>query len=345
MTRLLEGFALTVSALVFARWVFDRLAAKDDDQDASIPGPRCEKEVADPASEATAPLNRIVAAVTVDQVAYDRVLLHTCQETSLLDALSMLPNTRSSGLFVTDALGHMVGVVDVADATVCLLQGSIAKLTCPVQRIISPCGFVREGTALREAITVMQNGLRYVMVGSAENDSYRVISPGAVVRFLRGHLRQERGDAVLYERPLHQVFRDRYQEALRCVRTVTARQAFKHMLYHQVRSVLLTDEGDDPCGVMSLSDIKCLTTQCVARNARLDELLDLPVLDFLAESRRLGDSADPRPLNQVLSCSTDASVVDVIEIMASHDVHNVYVEQKGCIEGVISVQDIVDLCN
>ena len=115
---------------------------------------------------------------------YDRVIERAQQDATVLESIKMLLAQKSRYLTVhASADGSLLGVADLTDLTVCLLQTQISSLARqPVCTPLRRSVVVSANTSLNDVISLLKKGWHFVCV--EHGDAYDVVSHGAVLRYL-----------------------------------------------------------------------------------------------------------------------------------------------------------------
>jgi CBS domain-containing protein len=267
---------------------------------------------------------RMFDAATAGDLPYDRAIVTTRDTETITQALAAMARNGCSCVRVLDADGELLGVLDVADATLFLIRRRFVGIEQPVRAALRRCVTVGPDTPLPAVVQHLKGDWNYLAVRDREEC---LVSQASVLRCLYQRVQEEGRDDLERMTAVECAFTEAVHSA-----DATARAVLAHLVLNQLRSVALVVEGDI-AGVLSLSDVKCL----LLVQGRIDELLAMPALEFVEASRAIVGEASgrpPRPVSDVVSCRPTDTAYDVLRAMVHHDVHTVFVVGDGVVRAV-----------
>jgi CBS domain-containing protein len=319
----------------------------------------------EPDPSAPAPLRSLLAGMCARDLPYDKEIVRVPERSTLRDCLRLMEANRTSCMCAYDTRGALLGVIDLTDCTMMLLQAELAGLGEPVRSCLRTCAFVKPGASLQLTVDFMKRGWSYVCVGEDVPQGCNIISHGAVLRHLwsrgaggrsEGVARAAEGDGTDETRGGSGAEAQESAAADEVLPTAvracigsevvvscdadraTARDALQEMQRARIRLMVLTDERGALAGVMSLSDVKWLAA---TTDVSPEEALALSPREFVRRSREL--SGVDRDVADVVRCQPGSSLFAVLGLMVEHDVHHVVEVDPatGRATGVVSSTDLL----
>lgn len=267
----------------------------------------------------TAGLARHLQTQTGD-LPYDRVVAVLDADCDIQEAMRLLAQNRASCVRVGQQ-----GVMDVTDATICLLQPQLATVRQPVATALRTCASVGPSLTMQVAVQYLKQGYDYLTVRGRDGG---IISQAGVLRWLHRFLETSPEDAAAFA---NVTAADLGSEPLTCQAHTPARSALRQLLRTRARSLALTHEGS-VVGVLSVSDIKCFSQ---ANDVDLEDM----AVDFVRASRKLVGSQ--RPVEDIVRAAPDTPALDVLRLVVTEDVHSVYVMDGPRCTAVVTTTDLL----
>jgi len=257
---------------------------------------------------------------------YDRALVRCDATDTLLTALSRMrvASTRCALLY-SDAVGcgNLLGVVHTTDALRHVLRSTArgSDALCHAARcVLRQCVVAAAHATVGDVCALLCGGRRYVAV-CTDAGGHQIVSPRALVAAAL----DASADAatlswlgVLCVRDIDPV------DVVTCAVTATAREAFERMAAYGIGTIVIVGDTGAACGVISTTDVLLLCDD--ARDVqRSDRLLALPVMEYVARSRRALGILRRRSPHSIVACSTDEPLHVVLRRMLDEGVHHSFV--------------------
>lgn len=267
---------------------------------------------------------RMFDTATAGDLPYDRALVTTRDTATIVQALADMARNSCSCVRVLDKDRALMGVLDLADATLFLIRRRFVGIEQPVREALRRCVTVGAETPLLAVVQHLKGDWNYLAVRDREEC---LVSQASVLRCLYQRVQEEGRDDLERMTAVECAFTEAVYSA-----DATAQAVLAHLVLNQLRSVALV-VGGDIAGVLSLSDVKCL----LLVSGRIDELLAMPALEFVEASRAIVGQASGqpiRPVGDVVSCLPTDTAYHVLHTMVHNDVHTVFVVGDGVVRAV-----------
>lgn len=271
----------------------------------------------------------------VGDLPYDRVVGSVSHDALMTDALQILTTQSASCLRVLGPHQKFLGVLNITDVAVFLLQAEFAVVSRPVGDVLRTCGSVSQSATLRQVVRYFQRGYDYITVRGSDD---RLMSQASVLRFINQHLVEGKGSDGSNEASLGTL------QAAECTSTLPRvdlmrpttepiRATVGHMVASGIRSVSLVDTEERVTAVLSLSDVK----RMAGIDASNDDLMAMDAITFLQRSRQ-----DSRPVDHVVGCLPTTPATAVLSMMVEEGVHAVVVWDKdGRFRGTVTTGSLL----
>jgi len=263
----------------------------------------------------TSIFDSIISNLTIENIPYDRPIASVSDSQNIQDALSTMLKNNVNFTIIVDDRGLVSGLIDLTDATISILRPKITSIRSPVEQIHHKFAFVTPDTLVKDVVQFFKRGFRYMAVQQQpRTHSCDIISQGAVLRYIYEHIEENSKLGCLLLVDLI--------DKNKCVahtfsQYLPARRAFAEMVDCEITSMALVDEYGVMTGVVSLSDIKYLTT-C----KDVDDSLDQDVATFVITSRLIMKTN--RSIDTIITYTDDIILQDALHMMTSENVHQLY---------------------
>lgn len=278
--------------------------------------------------EAGAPRS-ILLGLTAADLPYDKHVIKVSADTNAKEAVQMLASSTSQCLLIEQHRQgknphHPVGVLDLTDATVWLLQNQLSGADRSVKKALRWCVTVSPRTSLMRVTQYLKQGWEYAAV-----EGGGLVSQGAILRYVYRTVTCPPTGFTLAH------LRKGTREVCPTSATAITREVLWELVRCGGRSTVLVDEAGVAVGVISVSDVRFLTS---ADSDQVKHLLSLPCSEFVATSR----GPDGRPVGDVIGCTWDTTVWEALAILVNERVHTLFVlDLTRRPVGVITTHDMM----
>lgn len=267
-------------------------------------------------------------------------------QASLQDVLDRMLRKRCHEAVIVED-GQYVGLLDMTDATMCLVQGKIMPISShKTTMIMREFEYMHVTDTLQDLLVRMISGERRIVL-KKEANKISLISQRVVIQYVYAMTLDTSfplEDIVFSS--LECLGLARKPKVISVPEITSAKMAFRKMLRHNITSIPVLDTHGKIVSVLSMTDIRVLSCKETDDQYRTDNMLEGLVVPFIERARKYSSETLQEPCiraHQVITCKPDIMLSDAIALMVNNHVHHIYVVEKQVPIGIVSFADILHI--